>query len=178
MELIGNCYTLNEEQQKQYANREVKKIAVIFGSVFIVMTVLLFVLKAPSFLLGSIIPLILIIFLIVLVVRYFVMEKMASGYQLCFDEDKISATFNKEKVGTVVTGMSQLSEARHGTHMNQRISWENIDYITINENGIKIFSTKYDVMNGNGKIEIPSFVDDYEMIKTFFETRYSKKINK
>ena len=178
MELIDSCHTLNEEQQKQYAARELKKMAIIFGSVSVGMILLLLLMKAPLFLFPIMVPVFVIIFGIVLVIRYFVVKQMAYGYQLSFDEDGIFATFDKEKVGSVVTGMSSLSEARHGSRMDQGIRWKNIDYISVGPKGMKIYSKTYDMMNGNGKIEIPDFLDEYQEIRKFFETNYQANIIK
>jgi hypothetical protein len=62
--------------------------------------------------------------------------------------------------------------------MNQFIRWSDIDYISLNGRGMKVFSTKYDMVNGNGLIMIPAFIDDYEEVKNFFETKYKAKINR
>ncbi len=178
MDLIGKCYTLNDEQQKKFAAKAVKQVAMIVGGIFAVFIVIFSLIKMPAVVLMSVIPMLLLIFGLLIVVRYFVVLKMATGYMLCFDEDMISATYDRKQVGAVVTGMSQISQARHGTQMNQRIYWRNIDYITVNSGGIKIYSKSYDMMNGNGRIEISAFVDDYEHILSFFQKNYSKKISK
>jgi len=176
MDLIGKCYTLNDAQQRKFAARAVKQVAMVFGGVFAAMTVLFLLIKMPAALLGSILPMLLLVLGIIIVLRYFVVMKMATGYMLCFDDDMISATYDRKQVGTVVTGMSKLSEARYGTQMNQGIYWRHIDYIKVNSGGMKIYSTKYDLMNGNGRIEVPAFVDDYEQILNYFRLNYSKKI--
>jgi len=178
MEVIGRCFELNEEQQKQYAGREVKRMGIIIASVFVGMVILLLAIRVPMFIFGAVVPLLLVVFALAIGIRYAVVQKMATGYMLCFDEDRISSTFDKEKVGSVITGMSKINEARFGSRMNQFIYWGNIDYIAVNQNGMKIYSTKYDMMNGNGLIMIPAFIDDYEEVKMFFETKYKAKINK
>ncbi len=178
MEVIGRCFELNEEQQKQYAGREVKRMGIIIGFVFLGMVILLLALHVPMFIFGAVVPLLLVIFALVIGIRYAVVQKMATGYMLCFDDTSISSTFDKEKVGSVVTGMSKINEARFGSRMNQFIRWNDIDYISLTGRWMKVFSTKYDMVNGNGLIMIPAFIDDYEEVKNFFETKYKAKINR
>lgn len=175
MELIGKSYTLNEAQQRKFVLLNIRTLAVLFGIVSCVLFLLLgFVLKAPLFLLGTILLGIGAVFLPILLIRYFVAMKLASAYVVSFDEDGITAGYDSTKMGSLVGGLSQIGASRSGAQLNQFISYRKISYIRMKSYGFKIYSVDANPMNADGIITIHQFLDDYEKMKFFFETKYKK----
>ena len=108
--------------------------------------------------------------------RYIQEMNLANALIFFVEKDRIIKTYHTQMLNEGNKYGMRKEERRYGSKAHQEIKIADIERVQISDKRIKILSKDYNFFNGNGMIEIPAEVNEYEQLKRHFE-RFIENLN-
>lgn len=178
MDVIGKEFSLNEADQDIMLKLDLQKSAKMLAMVMVGFLVLLFFIQAPAFLMGYILIMFVVVFGVVLLLRYFSRISALQKYRFELLDQGILMTYTKDQSNVVGNFLRDVSEARTGSSADQFIDWERLTKIKVTPTEMIFYDKGYDFMTANGKIELPKKLSFYPEIEEYIEAFYGHLIQK
>ncbi|MFK7926535.1 MAG: hypothetical protein AB8H47_31590 [Bacteroidia bacterium] len=166
------AYKIEEDKKTSYAARKAGKMALLLTGGVLALLLVLMLSMDNGFKVLEIVQWhwFLIIVVGVFGLRFVQELNLATALVFIVKEDKIIKGYETKKLNEGNKYGISKQERRYGATSRQEINISDIRNVEISDKKVKIQSKDYNFFNGNGMIEIPAEVNQYEQLKRQLES--------